>query len=45
MSEKTAYDVKALKAITKAKGKDPCIPGWKAAVKSTVAITVDKVEG
>ena len=37
-------DAKALKAQTKARGMDPKIDGWKAYPKSSVAITVSKVE-
>lgn len=36
-------DLKALKAITKAKGRDPEIPGWKATPKSSPAITASKL--
>ncbi len=38
-------DLKTLKALTKAKGGNPNIPGWKAWPKSSdIAITVDKVK-
>ena len=37
-------DPKALTATTKAYGSDPGIPGWRAAPKTTVAITVDRVK-
>lgn len=37
-------DLKALKALTKAKSLDPRIDGWKAYPKSTVAITASKIE-
>lgn len=36
-------DLKALKAVTKAKGRDPEIPGWKATPKSSPAITASKL--
>jgi len=34
---------KALAALTKAAGRDPVIPGWRAIVKRTVAVTASKV--
>lgn len=37
-------DLKALKALTKAKKTDPKIPGWKAWAEPTVTITVSKVK-
>lgn len=37
-------DVKALKAMTRARKGDPSIPGWRAFPTSSVAITCDKVE-
>lgn len=37
-------DLKALKALTKAKKLDPKIPGWKAWPEPTVTITVSKVK-
>ena len=37
-------DVKALKAMTRARKGDPGIPGWRAFPTSSVAITCDKVE-
>lgn len=37
-------DVKALKALTKAKKTDPKIPGWKAYPEGSATVTVSKVE-
>lgn len=37
-------DVKALLALTRAKGGDPEIPGWKAYPNTSVAVDTDKVE-
>lgn len=37
-------DVKALKALTRAKKCDPKIPGWRAHCGTTVAITTSRVE-
>lgn len=37
-------DDKALKALTKAAGRDPEIPGWTAVLTRTTAITTSKIE-
>jgi hypothetical protein len=43
-NELLIVDEKALVALTKAAGRDPQIPGWKAVIKRSVAVTTGKVK-